>query len=181
VAYHRQLRPAVGDQLGHRGAVLAGEHIHRLFQSAVVGLIFASTTRNPDSQRGAETGIAPSAPGRLRRGHWGLIPLPVGLGRLRHPYRLGRSHCRDGSRAAVTRSAAGSRTVPTPCPQSAHTVVIWRHHRDGFNARWRWFNAVTRAAENIPGVTGCLGKHYMGSPQQSKGRDRHSDRWADCR
>jgi hypothetical protein len=33
----------------------------------------------------------------------------------------------------------------------------------------------------LPRLTSCLGKHYMGSPQQSKGRDRHSDRWADCR
>ena len=33
----------------------------------------------------------------------------------------------------------------------------------------------------IPGVTSCLGKHYMESPQQSKARDRHSDLWADCR
>ena len=40
----------------------------------------------PGLAAGAETGIAPSAPGRLRRGH-----------------------CRDGSRAPVTRSAAGSR------------------------------------------------------------------------
>jgi hypothetical protein len=48
----------------------------------------------PGRAAGAETGIAPSAPGRLRRGHRGhrgLIPLPVRLGRLCHPYRLGRA------------------------------------------------------------------------------------------
>jgi len=42
----------------------------------------------------------------------------------------------------------------------------------------------TQAAELapvIPSEHGCLGKHYMESPQQSEGRDRHSDLWADCR
>ena len=87
----------------------AGRRTH----PSVVSLSSSATTRTPGLAAGAETGIAPSAPGRLRRGHRGrrgLIPLPVGLGRVRRPYRLARSDCRDGSRAPVTRSAAGSRT-----------------------------------------------------------------------
>ena len=69
----------------------------------------------PGRAAGADTGIAPSAPRRLRRGHQGhrgLIPLPVGLGRVRHPYRLGRAVLSCGSRAAVR----AVRRLPTFCP-----------------------------------------------------------------
>jgi hypothetical protein len=55
---------------------------------------FRVNDAQPGLAAGAETGIAPSAPGRLRcghRGHRGLILLPVRLRRVRHPYRLGRT------------------------------------------------------------------------------------------
>ena len=54
--------------------------------------------------------------------------------------------------AARSQCAEGG-SVPTPCPQFARTVVIWRHRRDGVSARWRRFNVPTRAAENIPGLS----------------------------
>jgi hypothetical protein len=112
---------------------------------------FRVNDAQPGLAAGAETGIAPSAPGRLRcghRGHRGLILLPVRLRRVRHPYRLGSTAppLRSSSSASATaidgsgppRSRAARRRAATKCTRSRWCRCRASAERRSPRRRWHF-------------------------------------------